>query len=193
MTSIELLISEHRNIEIVLDALAKMVEEGMMMKKLRFLQAEEILDFITNYADRWHHGKEEVHLFAVMKDKKDKTTDDYIIDLNSEHDRGRACVKGMKTAFREAAHGDMAEVMNFAKNAREYLDILKGHIKKEDLIMFPYFAGLVTPGDEQRIQDLFKTVELNGVTDAAAVEKKYSEMAENLAFVFNIRREGDMK
>lgn len=190
MSPVEILVNEHKIIVVGLDCLVKMVEEGIMMKKLRYLQAEELVNLFRNYADRWHHAKEETFLFEAMKAKKLKELDGHVNDLSGEHTKGRSFVKGMFDSFREAAHGDMAEVMNFAKHARNYLDLLRGHILKEDKVIFPVFDKHLTDDDNKKLLELFATVRLEGHNIMADIDSQYRESARSLAFVFNIPVEG---
>ncbi len=186
MTMVEILINEHRVIERVIDCLAKIVDEGMMHGKINFLRAEEAIDFFRNFADEWHHKKEEDHLFPIMTERNIKGEDnfDHVADLMSEHEKGRSHVRGMDGSFREAAHGSMDEVMTFARHAREYIDLLRGHILKEDRVVFPLAEKEMTEEDRSRLQQaLDKIISEDKGTDT---EKKYIDIAESLAMIYNV-------
>lgn len=185
MSPIELLINEHRYIVLVLDCLSKMVEESLTRKKLNFLRAEEVVDFFRNFADKWHHKKEEDILFKIMIERGLTGDSDYVADLTGEHEKGRSHVKGMDDAFREAAHGDMKEVMNFGRHAREYIDLLKGHILKEDRIVFPYVEEFFTDDDMHLLTDKF--IKAGKEDDDKDTETKYINIANSLALVYNIK------
>lgn len=184
MSPLDLLVHEHRYIEIVLDCLSRMVEESLTRKKLNFLRAEETVDFFRNYADRWHHKKEEDILFKLMVEKDKIGETDYVSDLTSEHEKGRSHVRGMNDAFREAAHGDMEDVMNFGRHAREYIDLLRGHILKEDRIVFPFVEKAFGADDLSSLEEMFRKAESKGQESGS--QEKFSDTAIRLAQVYNI-------
>lgn len=189
MKPTELLIKEHRVIEVVLDCLVKIIEQGISLHRLNFLRTEEAIDFFRNYADKWHHKKEEDHLFNMVESKNEKQGNEHIQDLKSEHEKNRGFVKGMDASFREAAHGDMKELMEFAKNAREYIDVIKGHIIKEDRIVFPYADEILSSHDQMKLEIAFKETEETDVDNNT--NEKYIEIAKKLAMVYNVPEEID--
>lgn len=85
------------------------------------------VDFIRNYADRYHHAKEEDILFACFDPGLD-----IIKAMHEDHRRGRACVKGILDAL-ERRDGE-----GVADNLNGYAGILTEHIKKEDEILYPW-------------------------------------------------------
>ncbi len=54
-----------------------------------------------------------------------------------EHDQGRAFVKAMETATLEALNGQTDREQIIADNALAYGALLRGHISKEDEILYP--------------------------------------------------------
>ncbi|MEK6816956.1 MAG: hemerythrin domain-containing protein, partial [Nanoarchaeota archaeon] len=66
MKATEILSEEHRHILKVIDAIeeeCKALEAGKSLDKKFFLDA---IDFIRNYADKFHHAKEEDILFEEL-------------------------------------------------------------------------------------------------------------------------------
>ncbi len=83
-------------------------------------------DFIRNYADKYHHAKEEDILFGYFNEGHD------IIDVMYEdHKKGRSLVKSIL----ESQDSDKNIVIN---NLTEYGELLTEHIKKEDEILYPW-------------------------------------------------------
>lgn len=85
------------------------------------------IEFIRNYADAYHHAKEEEILFAGLDGKLD-----IIATMRQEHDRARQLVK------RLAAGIDAADVPTVKTCLHEHRELLLEHIRKEDEILYPW-------------------------------------------------------
>jgi hemerythrin-like domain-containing protein len=143
------------------------------------------VNFFRNFADIWHHTKEENTLFVLMEKEglKGAGGNDYIRLLLSEHTIARGLVKGMNESFREAAHGDIEKVMEFSGYARDYIDLIKGHILKEDRIVFPFAMKNLRADVIENLANDFKTAEGKVPTEHSGVV--YRKMAISLSFVYN--------
>ena len=89
---------KHRVIErmlAVLEAADAKVEAGEELPKRFF---SRMTDFIRNFADRCHHGKEEDNLFPAMEKRGIPRQAGPIAVMLTEHDWGRAYVRGMDKA-----------------------------------------------------------------------------------------------
>lgn len=95
------------------------------------------VDFIRNYADRFHHAKEEDVLFEALVTNGMPRANSPITAMLMEHDQGRAYVGAMETAAREALAGKARQETAIAENALAYAELLRGHIGKEDEILYP--------------------------------------------------------
>ena len=69
MKPTEILSNEHRVIEQVLAALEAIVRDAKSAARLDEPSARDAVAFFRNFADRCHHGKEEVHLFPALEAK----------------------------------------------------------------------------------------------------------------------------
>ena len=94
-------------------------------------------DFIRNYADRFHHAKEEDVLFAALVKNGMPSKNSPIEAMLMEHDQGRAFVRAMETAALDALAGKDGQEGVIAENSLAYAELLRGHIGKEDEILYP--------------------------------------------------------
>lgn len=85
------------------------------------------LDFIRFYADKFHHAKEEEILFEYT----DKNLD-IIKTMLSDHETARAHVRAVLEAIKEK---DKNAIIG---HLGAYKELLTGHIKKEDEILYPW-------------------------------------------------------
>jgi hemerythrin-like domain-containing protein len=95
------------------------------------------VDFIRNFADRFHHAKEEDVLFEALVTNGMPRANSPIAAMLMEHDQGRAYVRAMETAAQEALAGKAGQESVIAENALAYAELLRGHIGKEDEILYP--------------------------------------------------------
>ncbi len=99
---------------------AKLLEKG-----------EAIIDFIQNFADRYHHRKEEEILFRELDKPGVLGHCNPLPQMLHEHEQGRKCVQGMIKALSEQ------DAASFQASLQEYGGILQEHIFKEDNILYP--------------------------------------------------------
>ena len=125
-----ILSEEHQNILRLIGALVKECESLRSGKELEREFFEKAIDFIRNYADRFHHAKEEDILFVELCKDDVQMHCNPIPQMLHEHDIGRDFVKGMEAGVGE---NDPSKVM---ENALNYAQLLQEHIYKEDNILY---------------------------------------------------------
>ncbi len=184
MKPVEILSNEHRVIEIVLDCLDRMVEKVQAGGALDLNDARAAVDFIRNFADRCHHGKEEERLFPAMVRKGVPSENGPIGVMLFEHERGREFVAGMAGALEALERGDKAGTAQFTFNAEQYVQLLHAHIHKEDMILFPLANRVMTEADQTGLLKEFDVVEKEHM--GAGTHEKYLELAESLAAKYGI-------
>ncbi len=159
MQATEILSSEHRVIERViaaLDAAADRLEAGEGVRPGFFVDATR---FIRNFADGYHHGKEEEVLFATMARNGMPTDDGPIGVMLFEHDRARELTAGLGKAAERWAGGDRDVADTLADYARAYGELLTQHIYKEDNILFPMAAQAILPQEQDELLHEFGRIE----------------------------------
>ena len=95
------------------------------------------IDFIRQYADRFHHAKEEDVLFKALIDNGMPKDNSPVAAMLMEHDQGRSFVRAMESALNEAQAGRSDACQAIADNALGYAALLRDHISKEDDILYP--------------------------------------------------------
>jgi len=127
----QVLSDEHQVILKVIDAALKECAEIENGKELKVEFFNKLLDFIKNYADKFHHAKEEDILFKVMLENVECLHCNPIPVMLHEHDEGREFVKGMEQSISENNSEKLIE------NVRGYCVLLQNHIYKEDNVLYP--------------------------------------------------------
>jgi hemerythrin-like domain-containing protein len=106
----------------------------------------DAVDFIRNYADRFHHAKEEDVLFEALVANGMPRANSPVAAMLMEHDHGRAFVRALEQAANDALAGKPGQDAVIAENALGYLELLREHIGKEDGILYPLAERLIPDG-----------------------------------------------
>lgn len=157
MRPTEILMQEHRRIEAVLDALEERARAIQSGEPIDPEWAGEAIRFIREFADRCHHAKEEDQLFPMMERHGFPREMGPIAVMLHEHDEGRACVRAMADAA-AAPDGDGARE-RFARGARSYATLLRGHIMKEDQVLYPMADSAFSEAEQEELAERFRSVE----------------------------------
>ena len=166
----KILSDEHVLILKIADALnneCDAIENGKIIDGAFF---EKAVDFIRNYADKFHHAKEEDILFKELCKEGVLTHCNPVEQMLYEHDTGRGFVKNMEKAVRESNKSKIIE------NARNYANLLKDHIFKEDNILYPMADQSLDKNKQKSVLDKFKDAENKRF--AKGTKKKYIVIAE---------------
>jgi hemerythrin-like domain-containing protein len=142
----QVMVEEHRLILRMIALLERNVErmeQGRFRNWQFFLDA---VDFIRNYADRFHHAKEEDVLFEALVKNGMPQENSPVAAMLMTHDQGRNLVRAMEEAALKAQAGEAGQIPVIAENARGYAALLRDHIDKEDNILYP-LAERVLPAE----------------------------------------------
>ena len=126
------------------------------------------VDFIRNFADRFHHAKEEDILFEALVTNGMPRANSPIAAMLMEHDQGRAFVKAMETAAREAQEGLAGRESTIAEYALAYAELLREHISKEDSILYPLAERVIPDSMREEIVAGYAAAEAKTPADFAA-------------------------
>jgi hemerythrin-like domain-containing protein len=169
MNPIEKLKDEHKVILRGIDLLEKgatCLEQGENLSAEFFRKS---IDFIRNYADKYHHAKEEDILFVRMGEIGFSPEMGPVAVMLQEHNQGRSYIAHMEQANERYAAGDISFIKDIIKNARGYAGLLRQHIQKEDLVLYPMAQNAFGEAGIEKMQLDFARVEQkqNGI------EQKY--------------------
>ena len=155
----DVLDEEHRVIHKVVAAMAPLVEalEGKQQVEPQVLR--DIVEFMRTFADRWHHGKEEDHLFPALQEKGVPAGGCPLGALKQDHVEGRALVKALAEATEAYAGGDASSRDALVGALKDLLDLYPGHIWKEDYLLFPMTEKIVDPSGQKELMAQFDEVE----------------------------------
>lgn len=136
MRATDILMREHRIIESVLNVLDHI---ALTIGRGDAVDAALIRDavvFVRDYADKWHHAKEEDVLFRAMGNHGFPTQAGPVAVMLAEHDMGRDLMARIVEALPGFEGGDAAAGAKIADAAASFSALLSQHIQKEDNILY---------------------------------------------------------
>jgi hemerythrin-like domain-containing protein len=188
MKPTEILRSEHRVIEQVLNCLEAMGAEAATSGRLDAASARSAIDFFRHFADGCHHRKEEDALFPAIEARGLDAGHGPTAVMRHEHELGRAAIQGMERNVEQAALGQAEALASFLRNARSYVDLLRAHIVKEDHRLFPLAEAVLSEEAMAGVLDRFESVEHDDMGTGA--HERYLALADELAEKFGVPRSG---
>jgi hemerythrin-like domain-containing protein len=175
-----LLRHEHRVIHQAMQAL-----EGMCLRMRaggRVPDAElfNMLDFIRNFADGFHHAKEEKHLFPALEKFGIKNENGPIAFLRSEHRTERQLMSELARAVDEYRYNP-ATREKFVSLALQFKDRLIGHMQKEDTILFRLAEEILDDQIKDSLNHAFA-----GNAKAQEMTYRYEKLASDLERAWSV-------
>lgn len=142
------LVDEHGYIKKLLKMMPKVVEQLDISSDADKTLVKQIVNFIRQYADKYHHAKEEDILFEYF----DKDLDILQV-MYADHDTARGHVKAVLAGLRT---GDEQAVKT---RLLAYMELLKEHIKKEDEVLYPWLDKNLSESQLKELAARFKQVD----------------------------------
>ena len=152
MLPIAPLMIEHRIIEQMVGIIENEVDWCDQNGSINIELIDAVIDFIQNYGDRCHHGKEEEILFRELKKKKLSGEHTAIMnELIKEHRQSKAKVAELTEARDKFQQGDkmalpvMIECLKFLKS------LYPAHIEREDKLFFQPAMDYFSPQERDEL------------------------------------------
>jgi hemerythrin-like domain-containing protein len=133
---------EHKLILGVVDVLDRALD-GADPQALPLDLIDECITFFRLFADACHHGKEEDLLFPELVAHGMPDDTGPIAVMLAEHVQGRTYVRGMAETMEGARSGNEASIESLVANARNFIDLIRAHIGKEDFVLFAMADDMV--------------------------------------------------
>lgn len=115
------------------------------------------VDFIRQYADAWHHAKEEEHLFPALEAAGMPRDGGPISVMLHEHVLGRSYVGKIADHLEAAREGDEEARLLVLRYTLAWANLLTGHIQKENAILFNMADQMLPPQEHARLEQVYQT------------------------------------
>lgn len=178
MKPTQVLVQEHEIIKTMLNGAEKLLHLIEKSGEVDTEKIEKIIDFSRNYTDRCHHGKEEKLLFLKIEERGISKQQGPVAVMLYEHTVGRELIKKLEDNLKEYQTGNSNICDDLGKILRQYIDLLRAHIMKENNILFPMCDNILINDDQDNMYAEFE--ELDNKTIGKDTIKKYQEMAKEI-------------
>jgi hemerythrin-like domain-containing protein len=149
---------EHQWILRVADVLERLVERSEVEGDTDLDGFADCVTFIRLFADACHHGKEEDLLFPALEAQGMPREHGPIAIMLLEHRQGREYARFMAEAIEPCRRGDDAARKRLCNAARGYVALIRGHIGKEDNVLFEMADQMVRGPGCQRLCGSYEAV-----------------------------------
>jgi hemerythrin-like domain-containing protein len=126
------LMNEHEAILSALQILERMLAAMEKTGSVNAADVQAFTGFLKEFADKCHHGKEEGLLFPALVAAGIPEQGGPVGAMLAEHSQGRQLIREMEESLTDG--GDLARL---AQAARGYAALLRNHIQKENMVLFP--------------------------------------------------------
>jgi hemerythrin-like domain-containing protein len=159
MRAIDVLTRDHERIQTVL----ALVEQGM-----RELGTSgpvdtdawfDLLQLCEAWVDRAHVLKEEEGLFPLLRSRGLGPEVTVVAALMSQHQTGQAFLRQWRKAVERLAAGDQSARQDVIVWARDYVELLREHMRIEDHYFYELADGTLTAGDDEALLEKFERID----------------------------------
>ncbi|GFP74884.1 hemerythrin domain-containing protein [Clostridium fungisolvens] len=179
MDSIELMMEEHKNIKRMLKVVRSFCFKVLKGTDASYDDLYLMIDFIRNYADKHHHGKEEQFLFNKMQEELNEAIKKTIqFGMLVEHDQGRFFINSLDEAIKKVLAGEEEAKLDVIANAISYANLLDRHIDKEDKIVYKFAKNNLSGETLASINKKCEDFEINA--ENSGIQNKYLDSLNNL-------------
>lgn len=173
--SIKIMMEEHQNILRMCKVIRTICYGIIKGEEINYDEFYEIIDFIKNYADTHHHGKEEKFLFAKMQEHLGRIGENLITHgMLVEHDYGRLYMSELKDALQRVKEGDDVSKLDVISNIISYTHHITRHIAKEDEVVYSYGAKNLPKDVLDKVDELSNAFEKDA--NEHGIQKKYIDL-----------------
>jgi len=167
---------EHEIISESFNVLNTICEKLSSNAKVDYSDVDKLLNFISIYVDKCHHGKEEKYLFPLMGKADESLKSGPINVMLDEHNAAREYIKTMKNALESMKFGKKEE-KTFSDTGYYYIHLMGQHILKENNVLFNIADQLF---DEEVQTEMLKAFESFERTELQSQHEKLEKELETL-------------
>jgi len=166
----EILYNEHAIIKSVINYREKLTAHAKSNPGKYKEIITELITFFRNYADKFHHYKEEKLLFPLMCEKNDMLKEGIVEEMLDNHQDFRNMVKLIELTVESGNYEESSNLL------LKYTEMLLDHIAVEDDELFQIAETLFDEGELEKMyydfQDIDRVLGLNIKGDFEKIKEK---------------------
>lgn len=184
MKATEELKNEHHGIGIMLGVLQAVADRFEHGEDVDEKHLSGILDFLSIFVDKCHHGKEEEFLFPALENAGVPREGGPIRVMLQEHEQGRRLVARLKDALSGHGSGVLSRMEEAQVIITEYVALLSQHIDKENTVLFPMADAKLDPDKDAELFEAFERLERERIGEGKHAE--FHELLHRLQVEFGV-------
>ena len=165
---VKILVDEHVHIKKVVAFIPSLKAMLRDDAQRAFSLTKRAVEFIRNYADRFHHAKEEEILFGYFD-----TSVEIFQVMYRDHEKARGHVAAI------VAGVEREDVEAVTENLEAYGELLNEHIRKEDEALYPWIDRYLTTAQVGELYTRFASVATEFGDEPAGYETFADELTVN--------------
>jgi hemerythrin-like domain-containing protein len=150
---------EHQGIELMLRVLQAIADKLGQGEHIGNEHLDGIMEFLSIFVDKCHHGKEEEFLFPALEATGVPRDGGPIGVMLSEHEQGRKLVARLKNAVTSHTSGDKTATSAIRTAVDEYTALLTQHIEKENSVLFAMADAKLNTAKDNELFEAFERLE----------------------------------
>ena len=159
MNPIKALVKEHEYILQFLDQLDEAAQRIVRDKGPSREFFEEAMNISREFADKFHHYKEEYVMFGLLAQKKNGTLDGEIERHRNQHEQCRDLIQKITDSLDGYTQKLDSKTRVLHRNLSDYVQTLRNHIRSENEVFFPMVQEALTDSEQERLMDEFAKYE----------------------------------
>jgi hemerythrin-like domain-containing protein/glyoxylase-like metal-dependent hydrolase (beta-lactamase superfamily II) len=164
-------------LDAAMDALLRLLEDHRFIERVavRALEAldrwdahllAEALEFFDRFVEQVHHAKEEQVLFEALVSRSDGLARGPIAVMEKEHAMCRAYLESARSSLPAAIDGMPEAKRRVERSVRQYVELIRVHIHKEDAILYPVAERMLPAELDAELTKAFARIEAEMETSA---------------------------
>lgn len=178
MSPTGLLEAEHRVIRRMVNTMLLLAAALERDRDVEITIWQKIVDFMRMFAVQVHHGKEEGHLFPILKRKGVPLAAYPLEALIRDHEKTQALTQELAGATEAYLRVGIAAKASLIRSLRGLIDLYPNHMWKEEYLLFPMANRLMSPKQQRDLREKFAATDAAIGTDAY---RQFEELANQLA------------
>jgi hemerythrin-like domain-containing protein len=143
--------NEHEAILSAIQILERMIADMEKAPSVNTKDMHDFIGFLKEFADKCHHGKEEGLLFPALIQAGLPEKGGPLGVMLADHAQGRQFIREMEEAL-----SPQVDLVKLAQAAGGYAALLRNHIQKENMMLFPMTEKMLT---ETQLEQLYEGFE----------------------------------
>ena len=143
--------NEHEAILSAIQILERMMAGMEKAPSVNTKDMHDFIGFLKEFADKCHHGKEEGLLFPALIQAGLPEKGGPIGVMLADHAQGRQFIREMEEAL-----SPQVDRVKLAQAAGGYAALLRNHIQKENMMLFPMAEKMLTEPQLEKLYEGFE-------------------------------------